>query len=103
MNEVIHTKALAATASMFSLEEAFKNETGVSLTAFVTKNQFNKFQHERLNLRKAEQQASIMMHHDAITGTNTEQTFNDYVSRVRSVKELLKSVRESIFKVITET
>jgi len=44
-----------------------------------------------------------MLHHDAITGTNTEQTYNDYVQRIWSVNELLKEIWASIFEMIQKS
>lgn len=96
MNDVIHTKALAAVGTLFQYEEAFINQSN-ALSQFATETHFSQFQLVRNELREAEQMASIMMHHDAITGTNTISTLNDYKYRISEVNKLLANIKKTIF------
>jgi hypothetical protein len=78
LNNVIHTKSLAAITSLFSFEEGFKNTSGTSLSEYSTQNQFGKERIMNYEIRKLEQMSTVMLHHDAITGTNTESAAGDY-------------------------
>jgi len=63
--DLLSTKALVALSSMSQISKDPKKDFSNSLQ-------------EKDSLIKVEQQASVMLHHDGITGTNTEPTFLDY-------------------------
>ncbi len=44
------------------------------------------------------QEASILLHHDAITGTNTEKTKKDYFKRIKNIRASLDGVHWTLFE-----
>ena len=91
LRDIRDTESLTALLAMWSQNWDY-SLTDLPEETFALEASLNDYVIGEPSLTNLNQQASILLHHDAITGTNTEVTKRDYFSRISKIKNGVKSV-----------
>lgn len=95
MTNLIHTKIFASLGSLHNFNYEVKETGSLKMDSSLREGML-----EKDALTKVEREAVILLHHDAITGTNTDVTYKDYQSRIHKAQNELNAIKK---RLLTDT